>query len=114
MYSEQQIKEAYKKVVRHWHPDIFKDQYKRKEAEKMMKYINAAYDILSDKEKKKLYDEGRDPYNPTKTIDPNSSEYDMNAAEVFSDRYETFFQNIDLFSDDDKERTGPIHIQIEL
>ena len=113
-YSEQQIKEAYKKVVRHWHPDIFKDQYKRKEAEKMMKYINAAYDILSDKEKKKLYDEGRDPYNPTKTIDPNSSEYDMNAAEVFSDRYETFFQNIDLFSDDDKERTGPIHIQIEL
>lgn len=50
--SEAEIKKAYKKLARKYHPDVNKD----KGAEDKFKEINAAYEILSDKEKKAQYD----------------------------------------------------------
>ncbi|MDY0116376.1 MAG: J domain-containing protein [Sulfurimonadaceae bacterium] len=50
--SEAEIKKAYRKLARQFHPDINKD----KNAEEKFKEINAAYEILSDKEKKAQYD----------------------------------------------------------
>jgi curved DNA-binding protein len=50
--SEAEIKKAYRKLARQYHPDVNKD----KGAEDKFKEINAAYEILSDKEKKAQYD----------------------------------------------------------
>ncbi|MEA3228956.1 MAG: DnaJ domain-containing protein, partial [Campylobacterota bacterium] len=50
--SESEIKKAYRKLARQYHPDINKDP----DAEEKFKEINSAYEILSDKEKKMQYD----------------------------------------------------------
>jgi len=51
--SESEIKKAYRKLARQYHPDINKDAG----AEDKFKEINSAYEILSDKEKKRQYDQ---------------------------------------------------------
>ncbi|QSZ42401.1 DnaJ domain-containing protein [Sulfurimonas aquatica] len=50
--SESEIKKAYRKLARQYHPDVNKDP----SAEEKFKEINSAYEILSDKEKKQQYD----------------------------------------------------------
>ena len=50
--SESEIKKAYRKLARQYHPDVNKSP----EAEEKFKEINAAYEVLSDKEKKAQYD----------------------------------------------------------
>lgn len=50
--SEAEIKKAYRKLARQYHPDVNKDP----KAEDKFKEINAAYEILSDKSKKAQYD----------------------------------------------------------
>ena len=50
--SEAEIKKAYRKLARKYHPDVNKEA----SAEEKFKEINAAYEILSDKEKKSQYD----------------------------------------------------------
>ncbi|MEA3370457.1 MAG: J domain-containing protein [Campylobacterota bacterium] len=50
--SEAEIKKAYRKLARQYHPDVNKDA----DAEEKFKEINSAYEILSDKEKKQQYD----------------------------------------------------------
>jgi molecular chaperone DnaJ len=52
--SEDEIKKAYRKLARRWHPDVNPGD---KEAEQRFKEISAAHDVLSDAEKRKLYDE---------------------------------------------------------
>jgi len=52
--SEEQIKKAYRKLARKWHPDINPGN---KEAEQQFKDISQAYDVLGKPEKRKLYDE---------------------------------------------------------
>lgn len=50
--SSEDIKRAYRKLARKYHPDINKDP----NAEEKFKEINAAYEILSDEEKRRQYD----------------------------------------------------------
>lgn len=50
--SEAEIKSAYRKLARKFHPDV----NKTKEAEQKFKDINEAYEALSDKEKRSRYD----------------------------------------------------------
>lgn len=50
--SADEIKKAYRKLARKYHPDINKTP----EAEEKFKEINGAYEILSDEEKRKKYD----------------------------------------------------------
>jgi DnaJ family protein C protein 3 len=59
--STYEIKEAYKKKVREWHPDRFGDPEKKKNAETMMKNINRAFDILGNEQQRRIYDSGQDP-----------------------------------------------------
>lgn len=74
--SAQEIKAAYRKMVIKWHPDRHKTN--KKEAESKMKMINKAYDILSDPEKKEMYDQGRDPE------DPMSGQQGFNPFDLFN------------------------------
>ena len=51
--GEAEIKSAYRKLARKYHPDLNKDD---KSAAEKFKEISCAYDILGDKEKRKKYD----------------------------------------------------------
>ena len=53
--SQAEIKKAYRKLARKYHPDANPDD---KQAEAKFKEISAAYDVLSDPEKRKQYDAG--------------------------------------------------------
>jgi molecular chaperone DnaJ len=53
--SDGEIKKAYRKLARKWHPDANPDDSK---AEERFKEIQQAYDALSDPEKRKQYDAG--------------------------------------------------------
>lgn len=53
--TDDEIKKAYKKLAKKWHPDLNRDDPKT--AEQKMKEINVAYDILKDPQKRAQYDQ---------------------------------------------------------
>src|SRR5438477_11004846 len=52
--GEAEIKKAFRKLAREFHPDVAKD---KKRAEEKFKEINEAYEVLGDADKRKKYDE---------------------------------------------------------
>ena len=52
--SDDDIKKAFRKLARVYHPDVAKN---KKQAEEKFKEINEAYEVLSDSAKRKRYDE---------------------------------------------------------
>src|SRR6478736_4440979 len=52
--TEADLKKAFRKLARQYHPDVAKD---KKTAEAKFKEINEAYEVLSDPQKRKRYDE---------------------------------------------------------
>lgn len=53
--SQSEIKKAYRKLALKWHPD--KNTDNQEEAQKKFQEISAAFEVLSDPEKKKTYDQ---------------------------------------------------------
>ena len=49
-----ELKKSFRKLAREFHPDVAKD---KKKAEEKFKEINEAYEVLSDPDKRKKYDE---------------------------------------------------------
>ena len=52
--SQADLKKAFRKLARKHHPDVNKGDA---ESERRFKEVNEAYDVLSDTEKRKLYDQ---------------------------------------------------------
>ena len=57
--SDAEIKKAYRKLARQYHPDRNAGD---KQAEERFKEISQAYDVLSDPDKRKAYDRGTGPF----------------------------------------------------
>ncbi|TXG63356.1 hypothetical protein EZV62_010350 [Acer yangbiense] len=57
--SDTEIRDAYRKLALKWHPDrCMKDPVVAGEAKRRFQQIQEAYSVLSDKEKKTIYDAG--------------------------------------------------------
>lgn len=57
--STEEIQKAYRKQARKYHPDLHadKDENEKKKATQKFQQIQQAYDVLSDPEKRKMYDQ---------------------------------------------------------
>jgi curved DNA-binding protein len=82
--SEQEIKQAYRKLARKYHPDINPGD---KQAEARFKEINEAYEVLSDKEKREKYDRFGSDWRRYEQGGPGA---DFGGAD-FADIFETLF-----------------------
>src|SRR5438552_18990502 len=65
--SEDEIRTAFRKLARQYHPDVAKD---KKAAEEKFKQINEAYEVLSDPEKRKKYEQLDANWNPPGGFEP--------------------------------------------
>lgn len=62
--TKQEIVKAYRKAAQKWHPDAYTDGAQKKMAQKKFIDVAAAKEVLTDPEKRKLFDMGEDPLDP--------------------------------------------------
>lgn len=96
--SDADLKKAFRKLAREYHPDVAKD---KKRAEEKFKEINEAYEVLGDPAKRKRYDElganwkpGADFRQPggRRGGGPGPADYEFNFGGTgFSDFFEQVF-----------------------
>ena len=82
--TAEEIKRAYRKLARELHPDVNPDP----EAQNQFKEITAAYEVLSDPEKRRIVDLGGDPLAPGGGGGQGSP---FTGFGGFGDIFETFF-----------------------
>lgn len=96
--TEKEIKTAYRKLARKWHPDLHTGKEKEA-AEEKIKQINEAYEVLKDKAKRAKYDRlganwqaGQD-FRPPPDMDGFTfhTNFGGGGESAFSDFFETLF-----------------------
>lgn len=94
--TEEQVRQAFRKLARKYHPDVNPGD---RSAEEKFKEINEAYEVLSDKEKRKRYDQLGPNWKSGADFTPppgwGKSEFrdfgDIFGGTGFSDFFETLF-----------------------
>jgi len=118
--NENEIKKAYRKLAIQWHPD--KNPDNTKEAEEVFKKIGEAYAVLSDNEKRSVFDKyGKEGLKPSAAPQQRDfqgfrggfSDFDMRSGFSFAEADEIFrraFGGRDpfesFFGDDDDDFFG--------
>ena len=74
--SQQEIKQAYRKLARQYHPDVNPGD---ESAEERFKEISEAYQVLSDPEQRRKYDEMRTDYQRWQQTGGRRQDFDWNA-----------------------------------
>lgn len=93
--TEQEIKTAYRRLARKYHPDISKEP----QAEERFKEMGEAYETLKDSAKRSQYDQylkneefkQQDPYKQSHSNESYSYSPDFNGAEFDSSFFESLF-----------------------
>lgn len=65
--SDREIKKAYRKLTKQYHPDKYRGDMTKEEIEKKMSTINEAYEVLSNPELRERFDNGDDPNSQERT-----------------------------------------------
>jgi DnaJ-class molecular chaperone len=104
--AEKDIKSAYRKLARKWHPDANPDN--PKEAEEKFKELSEAYEVLGDPEKRKKYDvlgpnwqqaahQAEQQRRYRTNVGGEEFEFDLGGAGApsgFSDFFDVFFSGV--------------------
>jgi DnaJ-class molecular chaperone len=101
--TAKEIKSAYRKLAREWHPDV--NPTRKKEAEEKFKDISEAYEVVGNAEKRKQYDTlgsdwqqrgGPPPGYQQRQSSPNGVHFDFDdiGDSGFSDFFQTFFGGV--------------------
>jgi DnaJ-class molecular chaperone len=91
--AEKDIKSAYRKLARKWHPDA--NPNNAKEAEEKFKEISEAYEVLGDSEKRKKYDVLGPNWQQAAQEAEQQQRYRGSAGpEDFSDFFDMFFSDV--------------------
>jgi curved DNA-binding protein len=87
--SQDEIKSAYRKLARKYHPDV----NKASDAEDKFKELGEAYEVLSDPEKRARYDQLGSNWRDGQdfTPPPGYHEEHVGGDSTFSDFFETIF-----------------------
>ncbi len=121
--TQEEIKKAYRNLAKKYHPDLNKEN--KKEAEEKFKEISEAYEVLSDPEKRKVYDMYGHEGVSSKYYGGQEDWFrwdNFSGFRDFSDIFEEFFGGDSIFSTIfgtgrkrvHKERGGNIVVQIPL
>ncbi|MGB9813252.1 MAG: molecular chaperone DnaJ [Thermovenabulum sp.] len=109
--TEEEIKKAYRKLARQYHPDVNKSE----DAQEKFKEINEAYEVLSNPEKRALYDKfGHAGIDPNSAggfgTDFSQGNFDFGdfkgfdfGSDIFGDIFESFFGGFGR-----RENKGPV------
>jgi curved DNA-binding protein len=91
--TEAQIKQAYRKLARKYHPDVSKE----KDAEARFKEVGEAYEVLKSPEKRAAYDQLGQNYRPGEEFRPPpnwDSGFEFSGAGPGNSAYSDFFDSL--------------------
>ncbi|CAM5668964.1 Chaperone protein DnaJ [Streptomyces purpurascens] len=109
--SQEEIKKAFRRLARELHPDVNPDP----KTQERFKEINAAYEVLSDPQKKQVYDLGGDPLS--QAAGGGAGGFGAGGFGNFSDIMDAFFGTASQRGPRSRTRRGQdamIRIEIEL